>query len=227
MQLQVKIFLSGLLIIITCSVFSQSKLKADTILDAGIYRSYFSLRLKEPLYVVYKLYKGGGDCDREKFQFKNDTKLKMATKKNYSGDPSSHTRAVYDIGHLANAEDFAANCNLDELTFRFYNCLPQTGNLNRGIWKTWESRIRNISASDSLLIICGGQFTEGKILGITAEQKRDSIAVPDHCWKIVISLTDHQIKHILYFTNEIKNNSVTEISSLNELEEKLRYHVIF
>jgi endonuclease G len=197
----------------------------DTILDAGIYKSYFSFRLKEPVYVVYKLYKGGGDCDREKFHFINDTRIIMAGKKNYAGVPGK--RAAYDMGHLANAEDFAYNCVLDEMTFRFYNCLPQTPNLNRGLWKTWEATIRDESWNDSLLVICGGQFTSQRFLGISDEQLTDSIAVPDHCWKIVISLSDHKVKHILYFTNEPRNNKVAVLGSIAELEMKTGYTIIY
>jgi endonuclease G len=104
------------------------------------------------------------------------------------------------MGHLANAEDFANNCILDEKTFRMYNCLPQYPNLNRGSWKKWEGRIRNLSQTDSLLIICGGTFTNRKI------KENSKISVPDNCWKIVKSLTTNDILYILWFTNEKKSN---------------------
>lgn len=60
-----------LLLFITASVGTQS-IKADTVINTGIYKSYFNYALKEPLYVTYALYKGGGGCDRddENFSFK-------------------------------------------------------------------------------------------------------------------------------------------------------------
>ena len=92
---------------------------------------------------------GGGDCDRSRFRFKNDTDIEMAEQEDYS-------KSDFDMGHLANAEDFAFDCKKDEMTFRFYNCLPQYPNLNRGAWKRWENTIRKDSRLDSLRIICGG-----------------------------------------------------------------------
>jgi len=167
--------------------------QVDTIIDCGFYKSYFSNKFFQPLYVSYKLYKGGGDCPRDKFRFKNDTKINMAT-------PSDYEKSGFEMGHLANAEDFANNCILDEKTFRMYNCLPQYPNLNRGSWKKWEGKIRNLSQTDSLLIICGGTFTNRKIKG------NSKISVPDNCWKIVKSLTTNDILYIIWFTNEKKSN---------------------
>jgi endonuclease G len=186
-----------------------AQIKPDTIISNDAYKSYFSYKFKEPLYVSYKLYKGGGECSRAAFHFKNDTKIVMAKQSDYSHNG-------YDEGHLANAEDFAGDCTKDELTFRFYNCLPQTANLNRGIWKHWETIIRNESQTDSLFIICGGIFQDGKTMG------DDKVAVPNYCFKIVKSLSTKRITHIFLFTNKEEDN-ICEIKTLNELEEFSEY----
>ena len=88
----------------------------DTVIKTDIYMSFFDIDIKQPLQLNYILYKGGGDCSRSKFRFLNDTKIPTSTLKEYS-------RSGFDMGHLANAEDFAYDCYKDELTFRFYNCL--------------------------------------------------------------------------------------------------------
>ena len=175
-------------------------LTAQSIVNKGIYTVNFSNTQHEPLWVSYKLYKGGGECSRAHFRFKNDIDtLQTATDKDYS-------KSGYDKGHLANAEDFAYDCTKDELTFRYYNCLPQTPNLNRGVWKTNETQIRQWSQSDSLLIVCGGVF--GKtVIG--------NAAVPDYCWKVVQSLTTKKILFCGWFTNTT-NATVSEIT-FNEL----------
>src|SRR5436853_110152 len=75
--------------------------QVDTVIKTGIYKSYFCYSLKEPLYVTYTLYKGGGGCDRDEqgFNFKK-CGVQTASDADYSG-------SGYDKGHLANAEDFA------------------------------------------------------------------------------------------------------------------------
>ena len=184
-----KKFLSTLILLISVNYCSFSQV--DTIINTGFYKSYFDQDIKEPLYLKYKLWKGGGNCSREGFRFKNDTKIPMATDKDYAG-------SGFDMGHLANAADFAYNCKMDELTFRFYNCLPQYPNLNRGIWKRWETQIRKESQHDSLLIICGGKFSNHKI--------GNGVFVPDNCWKVVKSLTSQKILYVLWFKNVSKES---------------------
>jgi endonuclease G len=159
---------------------------AQSIVRTPIYTVNFSNTLHEPLWVSYKLYRGGGDCSRAGFHFYNDIdSLQTARNKDYA-------RSGYDKGHLANAEDFASDCTKDELTFRYYNCLPQTPNLNRGVWKTNEEQVRGWSQSDSLLVVCGGTFGKKKI---------GRIAVPDCCWKVVQSLSSRKVLFCGWFYN--------------------------
>ena len=194
------------LLLLIGSIFAQ---KIDTVINAGPYKSYFNYALREPVYVSYILYHGGGDCDRSAFHFKNDTKLTTACPKDYKG-------SGYDEGHMANAEDFAYDCTTEEKTFRFYNALPQSTSLNRGIWKHWETLIRKESQTDSLYIVCGGVFSTDKKIG--------DAAVPSFCWKLVKDLKTGKILHALYFTNNTITNTVQELD-LQELELLLKYKV--
>jgi endonuclease G len=194
----------------TLSFSLVAQIKPDTLINNGVYKSYFSYKLKEPLYVSYILYKGGGDCDRKSFHFKNDTKINTAKQSDYD-------HSGFDEGHLANAEDFANNCIKDESTFRFYNCLPQTPNLNRGVWKKWETGIRTESQTDSLLIICGGIFTSSKTIG-------DKVAVPDYCFKIVQSMKTKRILWGLLFTNKEKDSTM-EFKTIEDLEKFSQYQL--
>ncbi|MDP4264831.1 MAG: DNA/RNA non-specific endonuclease [Bacteroidota bacterium] len=177
------------------------------IFDRGIYKSYFSILLKEPLYVVYELYEGGGDCDRSAFHFKPS---------NVSAKDADYEGSGYDKGHLANAEDFAFDCKKDEETFEYINCLPQTPKLNRGKWKIWERIIRDESWLYHLLIVCGGIF-EGRTIG-------DGVAVPSYCWKIVYNEDDdYAILHCFICPND--NSNTCEEITLYQLERKLGYEL--
>jgi endonuclease G len=160
----------------------------DTVVNMGNYTSHYSYDLKEPLYVTYKLSHGGGDCNRARYKFKADGTL-TATAADYA-------HSGYDEGHLANAEDFAYDCKLDQKTFSFYNCLPQTPRLNRGIWKVYETRIRTLSQTNTLYITAGGIFTNKLI-------KPDKhVAVPDYCYKVVIDSASRRTVFCLLFPND-------------------------
>ncbi len=193
----------------TTALYSQ--LKSDTIINTGIYKSYFCYAVKQPLYVTYALYKGGGDCDRDRegFDFKK-CGIKTASDKDYS-------KSGYDKGHLVNAEDFAFDCEKEALTFCYYNCLPQTVALNRGIWKTWEEKIRETSQTRKLFIIAGGIYGK-KTIG------KNKIGVPDYCYKIVLDAQTKDIIWCLLFPND-KSGDVVEIS-LDNLKRKLGYGLV-
>ncbi len=190
-----RFFRINLFFLLTICVLSNS-VGAQSIVRTPIYTVNFSNALHEPLWISYKLYRGGGECSRAGFRFHNDIdSLQTATDKDYA-------RSGYDKGHLANAEDFAYNCTYDEMTFRYYNCLPQTPNLNRGVWKTNETLVRQWSQSDSLLVVCGGSFGKKKI---------GRVAVPDYCWKVVQSLSNKKILFCGWFTNT-STATVEEVS---------------
>jgi len=182
---------------------------SQIVVDKGIYKANFSNTLREPRYVSYYLYRGGGDCERSGFKFKNDdARLVCAVDSDYYGKN-------YDKGHLANAEDFASDCTKDELTFRYYNCLPQTANLNRGVWKKNETLVRKWSQTDSLYIICGGYFGNKKI---------GNIAVPSYCWKVVQSVKSKKVLFCGWFSNSTKA-TVVEIT-VAKLQKKLKSKII-
>jgi len=199
-----KIFLFIFFIfIVWSSVFCQ------IIVDKGIYKANFSNTFRGPRYISYILHKGGGDCNRTQFSFKNDDpRLECATDEDYRS-------SGYDRGHLANAEDFAFDCEKDELTFRYYNCLPQTPNLNRGIWKTKERQIREWSQNDRLYIVCGGYF---------GGRKMGKVIVPSHCWKVVQSVTSKEVLFCGWFSNS--SPAALEEISVPELGKRLKSSII-
>ena len=159
--------------------------RIDTVINKPAYQSHFSFAVKSPLYVVYYLYKGGGDCSRERFQF---------TKEYRSANNKDYLKSGFDRGHLANAEDFAFDCEMERCTFSYYNCLPQHQKLNRGSWKSWEATIRKESQRDRLKIYTGGIFGKQSI--------GSGVGVPDYCWKIVYNTRTKLIMHALLFKND-------------------------
>ncbi len=174
------------------------------------YKSYYSYQVKNPLYVTYTLSKGGGDCNRAAFSFKKCGE-KTAGDADYSG-------TGYDKGHLANAEDFAYDCILDKETFCYYNCVPQTIKLNRGIWKQWETKVRALSQQQPVFVIAGAIYSD-KLL-----KRGHSVIKPDYCYKIVVDPPTHHILYCLLFPND-DSGDVQELT-LVELKAKLPYPLV-
>lgn len=194
-----------LLITLTISLSLFSQYKADTIITNEAYSAYVNKELGQALYVKYKLYKGGGKCVRSN-KWINDTKLDLISEKQYEG-------TFYDKGHLANAEDFAYDCHLDSLTFRFYNRIPQTRKLNRGIWKISENESRILSQTDSLIIYCGGFWD--------SSNKINDMTIPSRCWRVIYSLSQKKIITCVVFMNNDK--PIKYDTKINELEGMLGY----
>lgn len=215
---QMKKLLIILLTLLSFNVLAQ--VKVDTIIKTKILESHFSYKYKNPIFVSYKLIpdprrdsKGGGSCNRSKFRFKTGKLKNGATSDDYA-------HSGYDIGHLASAEDFAYDCQLDSLTFFFYNAIPQTPNLNRGVWSTYEDRIRLLCVKDSLLILCGGVYENN----YSTLNNKGVVAIPKYCWKVVQSLSTKKILYILWFTNEMEDhNSVQTGLTLKELEKRIGF----
>ena len=189
------------------SLFAISSLFAgdNVVITTPILESHFYRPIKQPLFVKYALFKGGGSCDRGSTDFKNDQAgLETATDKDYAG-------SGYDKGHLANAEDFANNCAKQKLTFVYYNALPQTVNLNRGVWKSNETTIRQWSQKDRLVIICGGYKF----------RKKGRLYVPTNCFKVVQKKATGKILFCGTYTNtsKAKKKDITEAA----LEKTLGY----
>lgn len=194
-----KHFLIFLLIGISIPIMAQ---RVDTVIITDIYKSYFDLKLKSPLFVVYNLYKGGGDCSRKSMEFEDF--IFTESKKDYA-------HSGYDIGHMANAEDFAFDCNKMKNTFKQFNALPQTSKLNRSCWKSLETRIRQYSQKDSILIICGGfNFT-----------KIQNLNVPTYCFKIFKNLRTNQVNCYL-FKND--NSDMSDIVNFESLLKEFDYN---
>jgi DNA/RNA endonuclease G (NUC1) len=177
----------------------------DTVIKTPIYTSYFSYETKTPLYCVGKIYKVGGKLPRTGLTFKTGGVLNSATEKDYAHNG-------YDEGHLFPNIYYAFDAVKQESTFRFYNALPQTANLNRGCWKHLESDLLKLSQDDSLLIIAGGfQF----------DSKMGTAKVPAYCYKIVKDLKTKMINCYLFSnTSNASEQTIPLQTLLNELGYK-------
>lgn len=158
----------------------------DTVIDKGIYKSYYSKTYRLPVAVTYTLHKGGGDASRSNDNFINDiSKLNVLTGRDYAG-------SGFDKGHLVPAEDFAFSDSLQDLTFRYYNCVPQLPALNRGKWKVLEGKARKQSQSSRICVV--NLVTYG-------QKDASGMYLPTVCYKAIYNLYDNTRLWIFGYEN--------------------------
>lgn len=161
----------------------------DTVYKFRFYNAYYCEDIQTSTFVVYKVYKPQNKASRKGLDFKS-----------YQGLPHfNYSHTVYDKGHLKPAQDAAGSIEEMKETFWYINAVPQHYKLNRGTWKKIETQIHNLAQSDSLIVVCGG----------CDYSPQDSI-VPQHCFKVVYSLST--LEPIVYylFSNDSKASYALE-----------------
>lgn len=90
---------------------------------------------------------------------------------------SSYDGSGYDRGHNMNAEDNRCDkVGMDE-SFYFSNMTPQVPQLNRGVWKSLETEVREAAAVADSVKVWMGSVGEQKVVG--------KLSIPLYCWKVI------------------------------------------
>lgn len=125
-----------------------------------------------------------GDVDRYSGNFITDTTLPIGF---YRVKHSDHTNSGYDRGHLVRSEERTKTIEDNKSTFILTNLIPQTPDLNRGVWLNLEYYCEDLCKKDNklLYVIAGGINRTKNTIG-------NQIVVPDSCFKIVVVLEKGQ-----------------------------------
>ena len=99
---------------------------------------------------------------------------------------SDYTNGGYDRGHMMRSADRTLTNFENATTFYLSNVVPQTPDLNQGVWASEELYIADLArvSNRELYIITGPAFT-GPARTIKDEGK---IRIPDFTWKIVVAM---------------------------------------
>ena len=110
---------------------------------------------------------------------------------------SSYDKSGYDRGHNMNAEDNRCDKQGMDESFYFSNMTPQVPQLNRGVWKSLETQVRETAATQDSVKVWMGSVGEVKKVG--------KLSIPTHCWKVFyIKKTGQYLAYI--FPNQIPSN---------------------
>lgn len=194
-----------LIVALLCNISTAQKI--DTIIKTKAYTSFISNEIHGSKYVMYRLLKNSNryDCKRESY-WTNNTRLQIYTNDDYY-------RTSWDRGHLVPAEDFSYDCELSKSTFDYINCLPQSPKLNRGQWKSIESRLRKKSIAVPMIIVTGGIWLDN--------YSTQLFIIPSIMWKAVFHEKSKILLELHVFTNDTDaqqiSMTITELSAITKI----------
>ena len=102
-----------------------------------------------------------------------------------SATPADYKKSGYDRGHLSPAADFAFDEKAMSETFYMSNMSPQKGNLNRGLWKDLESKVREWAEIFGRVYVVSGPILE-KPAAEYQSIGENQVAVPEFYYKVLL-----------------------------------------
>lgn len=110
----------------------------------------------------------------------------------------------YDRGHMLPQASRYNNYEPNRMTYYGTNMMPQNSTLNQNIWASLEGKVRGwggLQTYDTLYVVTGAAFKSTK----TIDNANGPIAVPSHCWKVLLRQRGNQNRQISQFkANELK-----------------------
>ena len=110
----------------------------------------------------------------------------------------------YDRGHMLPQASRYNNYEPNRMTYYGTYMLPQYSTLNLNIWASLEGKVRGwggLQTYDTLYVVTGAAFKSTK----TIDNANGPIAVPSHCWKVLLRQRGNQNRQISQFkADELK-----------------------
>jgi endonuclease G len=101
----------------------------------------------------------------------------------YKVKHDDYTNSGFDRGHMVRSEERTRTVEDNKSTFLLSQNIPQTADLNRGVWLDLEYHLEDLCKKENkeLFVVAGGVFKSGKTIN-------SKVAIPDSCFKIVVVL---------------------------------------
>ena len=138
---------------------------------------------------------------------------------------------TYDKGHLLPSAIYSFDEDYMESTFTYTNAVPQVGTFNKGVWQTYERKIREFAETCG---IKGGNFYA--ITGVAqvrpydgsnAKKKKylkNEIRIPEAMWTAGCCITSSGVQNVAVVGNN--RGSKTSKSSVTDLTVEELQNVI-
>lgn len=108
-----------------------------------------------------------------------------------------------DRGHMLPSASRYSTYDTNAQTFYATNMMPQNSDFNQGIWGQLEGKVRGANCADTLYVVVGTLFEDGK----TFTSRGRTIARPSHCYKLLLRTKSGNTK-----------KSISQITDASELK---------
>ena len=120
----------------------------------------------------------------------------------------------YDRGHLASSATFDSSVEVNSETFLATNLVPQRKELNRGLWRELEQKVRDLSdQTGSVTVITGPIFPEyGRVV-------EGGVQIPSEFYKIIyVEAVETSFTFLIPNSRRLSRNLGTYLKSIDEIE---------
>jgi len=138
-------------------LFLSNITEPDILIKKSIYEVYYSQKLEQPIWLVYKSTNRPTNVNRGSMDFWLETQIKTSDGKDYE-------KNVWDKGHIAPAATFSDNMENLKITFSYLNCALQNQYLNRGEWRLLEEQERKWDDKEFLTVKVSLDFDKSSIV---------------------------------------------------------------
>ena len=172
------------------------------IVDRPGYALGYSEEHEQALWVIYKL--TADEVKNKKARRTDDFRSDPAIPGG-SAEPEDYKRSFFDRGHLAPAADMSFSLQAMSESFYMSNMSPQRPELNRGIWKDLEEKVRDYAlANDALYVVTGPIFNPEK-QRVTIG--KNQVTVPEKYFKVLLATDSRSPKAIGFIIDNRSDGS--------------------
>jgi endonuclease G len=168
---------------------------AGQVLDKKFFVVCYDAAHKIPAWVGYALTSADAlkNATGRQGSFKPDPALPRGQR----AERSDYAHTIYDMGHMAPADDFTRSLTAMKATFVLTNAVPQTEGLNRGKWRSLEAAVHKLAEGGNTVWVFSGPVFIGKAPVQTIGA--DEVAVPTHTYKVVLCVHENGDKEMFGF----------------------------